>query len=165
MIKDKYTIKDFAPLIALFAVVIAMSLGTMIYQNAGLMFFMQMFMAWFFLLFGVLKVLNIKAFTEAYAMYDVIARRSRIYAFSYPFIELGLGLAYLLSFAPFYTNVVTLIVMVVSAWGVYLQLRKKETIMCACLGVVFKVPMTWVTLFEDLLMAAMAASMLLLTMM
>ena len=32
--------------------------------------------------------------------------------------------------------------------------------MCACLGVVFKIPMTYVTLTEDLLMGTMAFVML-----
>lgn len=160
MIKNKYTIKDFTPLIALFAVIVAISTGTMFYQSAGLMLFMQMFMAWFFLLFGVLKIMNLEAFAEAYAMYDVVARHSRVYAFIYPFIELGLGFAYLFGIALFYTNIVTLAIMLISALGVYLQLRKGEAIMCACLGVVFKVPMTWVTFFEDLLMAVMATLML-----
>jgi hypothetical protein len=50
--------------------------------------------------------------------------------------------------------------MLISALGVANELRKKQTIMCACLGTVFKIPMTYVTLFEDLLMASMALYML-----
>ncbi|PCI29424.1 hypothetical protein COB55_02330 [Candidatus Wolfebacteria bacterium] len=161
MIKEKYTIKDFYPLIGLFVIILLLSTGATLHNNMGGMFFMQMFMGWFFILFGVLKVINIKAFAESYAMYDIIAARSRVYAFVYPFIELTLGVLFLFGTALFYTNIVTLVVMLIGALGVYLQLRKGETIMCACLGTVFKVPMTWVTLFEDLLMAGMALIMLL----
>jgi hypothetical protein len=50
--------------------------------------------------------------------------------------------------------------MLVSAAGVARELWKGREIMCACLGVVFKIPMTYVTLLEDLLMAAMAGFML-----
>ena len=161
MIKERYGIKDFYPLIGLFVLVVVISGGMVWRAGGGGMPFMQMFMAWFFLLFGFLKLINLKAFAEAYGMYDIVAKRSRAYAYLYPFIEFGLGLAYLFSFNLHYTNIITLIVMLVSALGVYLQLRKGEQIICACLGVVFKVPMTWVTLFEDLLMAAMAVVMLL----
>ncbi len=53
------------------------------------------------------------------------------------------------------------VVMLVGAYGVYLKLKEHEEIPCACLGTVFKVPMTWVTLGEDLLMAGMALMSLL----
>ena len=52
-------------------------------------------------------------------------------------------------------------VMTVGAIGVGRALRRTERIPCACLGTVFKLPMTKITLFEDLLMAAMALAMLL----
>lgn len=52
-------------------------------------------------------------------------------------------------------------VMLIGAYGVYRKLRAHEEIPCACLGTVFKVPMTWVTLGEDLLMAGMALFLIL----
>ncbi|MBI4369580.1 MAG: hypothetical protein HY547_05055 [Elusimicrobia bacterium] len=50
--------------------------------------------------------------------------------------------------------------MVISSVGVIQKLREKEEIPYACLGMVFKVPMTWVTFAEDLLMAAEALLMI-----
>ena len=50
--------------------------------------------------------------------------------------------------------------MVIGAVGVAGELRKKNQIPCACLGVVFKIPMTTVTFIEDVLMAVMAILML-----
>ncbi|MFG0292813.1 MAG: hypothetical protein ACF8MJ_06615 [Phycisphaerales bacterium JB050] len=41
-------------------------------------------------------------------------------------------------------------------------LRKKRKIHCACLGTALNLPMTKVTLVEDLTMASMAAAMLVL---
>jgi len=94
-------------------------------------------------------------------MYDLIAKRSETYALAYPFIELSLGFCYLFRcYLPF-INIITLMVMLVSAAGVAAELYKGKEITCACLGLVFKFPMTYVTLAEDLLMAAMAATMLL----
>lgn len=74
----------------------------------------------------------------------------------YPFLEITLGIAYLFNLYPIVTNIATLILMTVSSIGVAQELSKNKTIICACLGTVFKIPMTYVTLFEDLLMAGMA---------
>jgi hypothetical protein len=79
---------------------------------------------------------------------------------AYPFIELVLGVIYLMHWAGTAVHIFTLILMLVSAAGVARELWKGREIMCACLGVVFKIPMTYVTLLEDLLMAAMAGFML-----
>jgi hypothetical protein len=55
---------------------------------------------------------------------------------------------------------ITLIVMLFSSIGVILAVTNKQKIRCACLGTGFNLPMTTVTIIEDLLMAAMAALML-----
>ena len=117
-------------------------------------------MGFFFLVFGSFKILKWKAFAMAYREYDVIAMRSSLYSYLYPVIEICLAIAYLFAWNLVYTNIVTIVIMLVSAYGVWLKLRKKEEIMCACLGTVFTFPMTKVTLFEDLLMAVMAVGML-----
>jgi hypothetical protein len=160
MIKETYNIKDFLPLIAIFAIILIGSVFGTVATEGGWMDGMRYFMGGFFLVFGLLKLSKLQAFAEAYQMYDVIAMRSKAYAFAYPFIELTLGIFFVVNFKPLFTNVVTLVVMLVSALGVFLKLQKKEKIMCACLGTVFKVPMTWVTLFEDMLMAVMAVVMI-----
>jgi hypothetical protein len=121
---------------------------------------MMHFMAGFFLVFSFFKLLNLSAFADAYMTYDVVAKKARWYGLLYPFIELGLGIAYLIHFQPMLTNIVTLIVMGVSTIGVVESLINKRKIRCACLGTVFNLPMSVVTLVEDLLMVAMAAAML-----
>ncbi|WP_417748583.1 MauE/DoxX family redox-associated membrane protein [Rosistilla oblonga] len=75
-------------------------------------------------------------------------------------IEVALGIAYLLRFELFWTNTITLIVMSVGSVGVLRSLMQKRKIQCACLGTEFELPMTTVTLVEDVGMAAMAAIML-----
>ncbi len=160
MIKEKYTIKDFLPLILFFVLITIISVGWTIYFNLDFMRWMEIFMGLFFLVFGIFKVLNLKGFAEAYKMYDVIALREPRYGYVYPFLEIGLGVLFLTSIFLVFTNLATLILMTISALGVFLKLRKKEKIMCACLGVVFKIPMTWVTLVEDLLMVVMSLAML-----
>ncbi|MBY0458115.1 MAG: copper chaperone [Gemmataceae bacterium] len=121
---------------------------------------MGRFMAGFFLVFSFFKLLNLRAFADAYASYDVVAARWRGYGFVYPFIELGLGVAYLGNVAPLATNLVTLVVMGVSTVGVVRTLLARRQVRCACLGTVFNLPMSVVTVVEDVLMVGMAAGML-----
>jgi hypothetical protein len=117
-------------------------------------------MAGFFLVFSFFKLLDVRAFADAYGTYDVVAARWPWYGFVYPFIELGLGAAYVVHAAPLATNVVTLVVMGVSIVGVARAITTKRKIRCACLGTVFNLPMSVVTLVEDGLMLGMAAAML-----
>lgn len=90
----------------------------------------------------------------------MLARPVRAYGYLYPFIELGLGIAYIARLAPVVTNVVTLVVMLVSAVGVTQALLQNRRIQCPCLGTVFNLPMTKVTFLEEALMAGMAVIML-----
>ena len=121
---------------------------------------MNNFMAGFFLVFSFFKMLNISAFAESYAMYDIIAKRVKVWGFIYPFVELTLGIAYLIHFNPFITYISTIIIMGVSSIGVMISVLNKKKIQCACLGAVFNLPMSTVTIIEDLLMVVMATIML-----
>ena len=123
---------------------------------------MRIFMGLFFLLFGFFKTLDWKGFVGAYTEYDILAKRSRTYATLYPAIELALGILYLLNAFPTATNIVTVIVMGIGSIGVIQTLLDKKKIRCACLGTVVKLPMTTVTVIEDIGMGIMALAILLL---
>jgi copper chaperone CopZ len=120
---------------------------------------MRLFMAGFFLVFSFFKLLDIRGFANAYRSYDVVAKAWPTWAYIYPFVELGLGLLYLTNIGPTTTNLATL--SLVGSVGVFRALLQKKRIRCACLGTVLNLPMTKVTLVEDVGMAAMAALSLL----
>ena len=121
---------------------------------------MMHFMAGFFLVFSFFKLLDVRGFASSYAMYDLLAMRVKAYGYVYPFIELGLGIAYLVAWQPLITNWLTFIVMTFSSLGVIRSVLNKQKIRCACLGAVFNLPMSTVTIIEDLLMAGMALWMI-----
>ncbi len=129
-------------------------------QNVTAMETMRYFMAGFFLVFSFFKLLDINAFADAYAGYDLLAMRWRSWGLIYPFVELALGVAYLANLNPTLTHWATIIVMGFSAIGVVKAVASKTQIQCACLGTVFKLPMTTVTIVEDVGMVLMAAVML-----
>lgn len=121
---------------------------------------MRLFMGGFFIAFSFFKMLDLRGFADAYRSYDLVAKAVPGYGFVYPFIELGLGLAYLANVQPTLVNAVTAIVMGVSLLGVLQAVLSKKTIRCACLGTVFNLPMSTVTIIEDGLMVAMAIAAL-----
>ncbi|HVE44048.1 MAG TPA: heavy-metal-associated domain-containing protein [Gammaproteobacteria bacterium] len=123
---------------------------------------MNHFMAGFFLVFSAFKFLDLPGFADGYATYDILARRWHMYGYIYPFLELGLGVLYLTQWAPTATQVTTIIIMGFSSIGVINSLLKKQKFQCACLGTLLKVPLSRITLVEDLIMVALAALSLML---
>jgi hypothetical protein len=129
-------------------------------SSLSLMRAMNHFMGGFFIVFSFFKLLNIKAFAQSYAMYDVIAMRLPMWGWLYPFVEFGLGIAYLAHFQPTLINIITFIVMAVSTIGVVKTVFARRTIQCACLGTVFNLPMSWITIVENSIMIVMSIMML-----
>ena len=120
---------------------------------------MQNFMASFFLVFSFFKLLNIQGFADSYSTYDIIAKKWKGWGLVYAFIELALGISYLLKFNSLAINAITFIVMTVSI-GVLQSVLNKRKIKCACLGSVLNLPMSTITILEDALMISMSAAMM-----
>ena len=159
--EQKNWFRVYKPLILVFAYILLVTLAVEYRLGSfELHRFMPNFMAGFFLVFSFFKLLDIKGFASSYAMYDLLAKRLPSYGYIYPYIELALGTLYLLAYRPMLVNAITLVIMAFSSIGVILAVLNKQKIRCACLGTGFNLPMTTVTIIEDLLMAAMAAWML-----
>lgn len=123
---------------------------------------MNTFMAGFFIAFSYFKLLNLNAFASSYAMYDIIAMRFKNWGYIYAFLELLLGFLYIIDFNPLYLNSITALVMSVSLIGVIKSVMNKKKIQCACLGTVFNLPMSTLTIVEDSIMILMSLVMLIL---
>lgn len=121
---------------------------------------MQYFMGSFFLAFSFFKLLDLKGFAYSFSTYDPVAGKWLGYGYIYPFVELALGIAFLIGGNLLITNVIALIIVSIGTIGVIRTLWNKKRIQCACLGTVFNLPMTKVTLTENSIMIAMAIIML-----
>ena len=153
----KKSISTFLPLLLIIGFISGLSVLIQFpFTNFSPMLWMRHFMAGFFLSFSFFKLLNLSGFANAYCMYDIVAAKWKFWGYLYPFVELMLGILYLINIFPFYVNLFTLIILGVSSVGVIKSNRKKEQIKCACLGDVFQLPMSRVTIFEDLTMVLMA---------
>jgi copper chaperone CopZ len=155
---SKSSLATYKPLLVIAAFIAGVSLLT---SGGSVHHAMNYFMAGFFLVFSFFKMLDLKGFASSYSMYDLLAMKVPAYGYVYPFIELALGIAYLTHFNPFVTNLATVTVMGFSSVGVIGSVLNKKKIQCACLGAVFNLPMSTVTIVEDLLMVGMAVTMLL----
>jgi len=151
----------YKPLLVLFSLILIISFIAS-YSNGALAptLWMRYFMAGFFLCFSYFKLINLQGFADSYSMYDIVAKQIKAWGFIYPFTELALGIAYATNFSPVTTNMATIVIMGISSIGVIESVANKKKIQCACLGAVFNLPMSTITIIEDLLMVAMAGVML-----
>lgn len=159
---QKSWIQTYKPILLVFGFITGV---TLLVQTENEQFqwmqWMNHFMAGFFLVFSFFKLLNLQGFADSYSTYDIIAKRWRGYGYLYAFIELFLGISYLTGFSPLFVNWLTFIVMSISLIGVLQSVLNKRKIKCACLGDVFNLPMSTITIIEDVLMILMALFMLL----
>jgi len=149
--------ETYKPILLIFAYITGITFLIEWQNSFNAMHWMRNFMGAFFLTFSFFKMLDLKGFAESYFSYDVIARRWFGYGYVYAFIELALGIAFITGFNPLFTDAVTFIVMSISVIGVLQSVLNKRKIKCACLGAVFNLPMSTVTIIEDGLMIAMSA--------
>ena len=160
--EDKRTwLEIYKPLLLIFGYITGITLlATWLQHGFSWMGWMNYFMAGFFIVFSFFKLLNLRGFAESYAMYDIIAKSWQGWGYIYAFTELALGIALLVGFNPLLTYTVTVIIMTVSIIGVLQSVLNKRKIKCACLGDVFNLPMSTVTIVEDSLMIVMSGFMI-----
>jgi hypothetical protein len=118
-------------------------------------------MGYFFVIFSLFKMIDLPAFAMGYQEYDLIAKRVKAWGYLYPFIELVLGVLYLLTINRPVLHIITIVMSAIICLSVLIKLSKHETFQCVCLGTVLKVPLTIVSLVEYAAMGVMAAIMLL----
>lgn len=122
--------------------------------------FMLDFMGLFYIVFSFFKLLDLKGFPESFRMYDPLAKAVPAYGWVYPFIEVVLGLMFLMRFQIPLALIITLVILGITTFGVTKTLLDKKAIQCACLGTALKLPMTKATFIENSIMIVMAIIML-----
>jgi len=119
---------------------------------------MNNIMGCIFIIFGVLKIANLPKFVEIFNKYDIISQKVSGYGYVYPFIELALGLAYLKRYKLDNVNMTTIVLMIVSIISVLLSMSKGQKLRCGCLGSFLHIPLSYVTLSENMVMLVMSGS-------
>lgn len=122
--------------------------------------FMFDFMGLFYIVFSFFKMLDLKGFPDSFRMYDPLAKKIPLYAKVYPFIEIALGLMFLMRYETTIALWISLVILGITTIGVTKTLLDKKSIRCACLGTALKLPMTEATFIENSIMIVMAILML-----
>ena len=154
--------KNFTPLILVVSGVLFVSLFRQYTDGINGMMWMMDFMGIFLVTFGLFKLTDLKGFKEGFATYDLIAKNVSVYGHLFPFIEIGLGIMYLLGYMYVWQNGTVLVLSVVGCISAYKVIQRKDEVECVCLGTSFAIPMTWVTFTENLIMGLMVFFMILL---
>lgn len=154
----KSILQTYKPLITVFVFILLVSSA---YQVSTGKFdthlFMNHIMAGFFIGLSFFKFLDLKAFAESFSSYDPLAQRWMNYGFIYPFVELLLGLLFVADKALIFANTATVIVLSITTYGVYKRLQSKSKFQCACLGTTFNLPLSNITIAENVAMILMAS--------
>jgi cytochrome c oxidase subunit IV len=142
-------------------VIVVISLIAALLYSGGWQDYLRVFMGVFFVVFAGFKFAGYQMFALMFAGYDIVAKRIKVYGYAYPFIELLLGILYLTDFVPLVRDLVTIVIMAVGSIGVLQEIKRRSGVHCACLGNVIKLPLSTVSLVEDVGMGLMALVMLL----
>lgn len=153
-------IKQLYPLFLIFTFITTASI-LIHYRDWKIAEFMYTFMGLFYVVFSFFKFLDVKGFATSFAMYDPVAKTLPKYGLVYPFVELALGLCFLMHFQIMPALIFTILILGITTVGVTKSLLSKQTIKCACLGSVLKLPMTKATFIENSIMIFMAIFMIL----
>lgn len=159
MPEEKSKLQQLKPLLLIFAYLFVASF-LLNFKDWSTSEAMLDFMGLFYIVFSFFKLLDLKGFPDSFRMYDPLAKAVPVYGWIYPFIELGLGLLFLMRIWIPEALVITLVILGITTVGVTKTLLDKKSIRCACLGTALKLPMTEATFIENAIMIVMAVVML-----
>lgn len=158
-IDEKSELRQLFPLFLIFGYIIIASI-LLNYQPWSMSDFMLDFMGLFYIVFSFFKLLDLKGFPDSFKMYDPVAKVIPVYGWVYPFIEVALGLMFLMREEIEIALISTLVILGITTIGVTKTLLDKKSIQCACLGTALKLPMTKATFIENSIMIVMVIIML-----
>lgn len=124
---------------------------------------MQVLMGVWFIVFGVMKLFDLKWFAHMFARYDPLALHIPLYARIFPYIEIWLGMWYLYDTMMRYQvplNIVTIIITSITTYGIWVRLYHRDQLTCVCMGTKISTPLWWPSLIEQWVMCLMAIWMI-----
>jgi glutaredoxin len=154
---------SYTPVVALFTMTALMALATSL-AAFGTPFTgraAEWFISFSMCVLALLKLQNVEAFSTMFLNYDLLARRWVRYSYIYPFAEGAAGVLMIAGVLPWLSIPLALFIGTVGAisvfYAVYIQKRELK---CACVGGSSNVPLGFVSLTENLMMAGMALWMI-----
>lgn len=161
VIRAKSTKREYRKFLAviIFIALAATLMSTLISFN--IVDWVRWFVGSSMLVFGGAKLISYESFLEVFPRYNLIAHRWRIYALVYPFVELILGIMFILDMAPGFRNVLAIAMTGSGLYSLAIALQHKgPTANHTWLGHAFKLPMSSVMFFEDALLTVLLVIMI-----
>ena len=107
------------------------------------------------ILFGVLKLANLSKFVEIFSKYDIISQKFKIYGYLFPFIEIIIGILLIKGYKLNYIYNLIKTLMIISIISVSISIIQGKKLRCGCLGSFFHIPLSYITIFENIYMLVM----------
>ena len=148
----KISWRDYLPLIYIYIFSLLITLNITFYYSLLLRESALFFLGIFSLIFGILKIIKLNSFVDSFIEYDFISKKIKAYAYAFPFIELIFAVSFLLRRELILIELVCLIFYSLNLISVINALLQKKKFVCACLGGLFNVPLSYVSLAENLTM-------------
>lgn len=148
--KEKGFFAQYWPLISVFIISLVLSV------NTDFKFNMKLFMGYFLLFLGFLKLIDLKGFAQSFTNYDPITRHFNFYGYLYPFIELFLAVMLLKGIENILVYALGAVILGLTGLGIFWQrVIKKQNFACACMGSKVDLPLGAVSFFENFVMVLM----------
>lgn len=161
--KAKKGSKSYTPVLMLFlvALLLAAAFNTLTNWQFGYVALIKHFVAISMVLLALQKLKDIESFSTMFLNYDLFARKFVPYGYIYPFAELAAGILMLSGLLPQVAIPLALFIGTVGAVSVFKAVYiEKRDLKCACMGGNTNVPLGFISLTENLMMAGMAIWML-----
>lgn len=155
--------ETYQPVIAIFAATFLMALAAC-WAEAGALTVIraaELFVAFSMVVLAIMKWRDLAAFSTGFVQYDIVARRYVPYAYIYPFIEGGAGIAMIAGLATWVAAPLALIASTIGAISVFKAVYVEgRNLNCACVGGGSQVPLGAISLTENIMMMVMALWMM-----
>ena len=102
------------------------------------------------LFLGIIKLYNLTSFVSTFNKYDLIASNIPFYGYIYPFLEIILGILFLKQSNIKSLYIFTIIFIGINILGVINGLQSKYKLKCGCMGSFIDLPLSYLTIIENL---------------
>ena len=117
----------------------------------------------FFGVFGIFQLLGYKNFVDVFPKYDPIAKTIPIYGKIYPILSIVIGILYFLNLFSPWRDILVAIITTIAFIGIGIIIysgKEEQKVHCVCLGNVIKLPISSITVLENLVMSIMSITII-----
>ena len=142
----------YLPVFYVYIFSLLISLNIVFFYDLNLRSAVLYFLGFFSLIFGSLKLFNLKSYINSLLEYDFVAQRFVLYGYLFPFFEILFGVLFILQIEILWLEYLCLSLFLLNTVVIANALEKRRNFTCACMGGLFNLPLSTVSLVESLTM-------------